>query len=78
MGSCRKEGATWDAVLTEESKLVCPHFDSFYVFGGKDLKEGSFNSLWCVDVSKIFVTKSYEVEWELVETTGKGPSKYVT
>jgi len=42
-----------------------------YVFGGQDLKEGSYNSLWRLDLQ--IVLEGGTTAWECVKTTGKLP-----
>ena len=49
-----------------------------YIHGGRDLKEGSIDSMWRVSLTGIHALKQdpfYPVEWECVSTHGKGPGK---
>jgi len=49
-----------------------------YIHGGRDLKEGAIESMWCINLTKIgdFGSSSYNsVEWEQVRNHGKGPGK---
>jgi len=50
-----------------------------YIHGGRDLKEGAIESMWCVNLTKIHMLKEdafYAVEWQQVQTQGgKGPGK---
>lgn len=45
--------------------------DSVLIFGGKDLKEGAYNTLWKLPLSTIMEGES--ASWELIETTGTMP-----
>lgn len=56
------------------------HNYSFYVFGGSDIKEGSFNDLWRLKLNFIEEKTTFrhenevnDVKWEQVRTTGHGP-----
>ena len=51
---------------------------SMYIHGGRDLKEGSIDTMWRVSLTGIHALKQdpyYPVEWECVQTHGKGPGK---
>ena len=51
---------------------------SLYIHGGRDLKEGSIDTMWRVSLTGIHALKSdpfYPVEWECVQTHGKSPGK---
>ena len=53
---------------------------SLYVHGGRDLKEGSIASMWRLNLTSIHQIMEDDVqdqmsEWELVQTTGRGPGK---
>lgn len=56
---------------------------NLYIFGGHDISEGSMNSLWSFDISKIGILKNTKVKggliWTEIKTTGvKKPSKLKT
>lgn len=49
-----------------------------YIHGGRDLKEGSISTMWRVSLTGIrtlFQDNYHNVEWECVNTTGRGPGK---
>ena len=49
---------------------------SLYIHGGRDLKEGPISSMWRVNLSCVHQLAQdpfTNVEWEQVETSGKGP-----
>ena len=56
-----------------------------YIYGGNDIREGTLNSLWCFDLSKIGSLKdeanaareneALTMEWRKLETHGTGPGK---
>lgn len=53
---------------------------SLYVHGGRDLKEGSIATMWRLNLSGIHAllqedTSGQPVEWEQVQTTGRGPGR---
>ena len=53
-------------------------YSSLYIHGGRDLKEGSIDTMWRVNLTGIHALKHdpyHPVEWECVTTTGKAPGK---
>jgi len=47
-----------------------------YVHGGRDLKEGSISTMWKVNltgIQQLFQDPYHRVEWEQVDTSGRGP-----
>jgi len=53
---------------------------SLYVHGGRDLKEGSIASMWRLNLTGIHAlldddNSGQPVEWELVNTSGRGPGR---
>lgn len=49
-----------------------------YIHGGRDLKEGSIDTMWRVSLTGIHALQQdpfYPVEWECVTTTGRSPGK---
>lgn len=49
-----------------------------YIHGGRDLKEGAIETMWCVNLTKVHLLQDdpyYPVEWEMVCPNGRGPGK---
>lgn len=60
--------------------LTLNSFLSLYVHGGRDLKEGSISSMWRLNLTGILAmaeddSSNSQVEWELVNTTGRSPGR---
>ena len=65
--------------------IIYPISIRFYVYGGQDLKEGSFGDMWKLSVDymyndavKVDAEKGTEIEgkeWKQVTLTGKFPAK---
>ena len=51
------------------SYLACGVYNDFlYVFGGQDLKEGSYNTLWKLNLKAVLDGQT--TAWEYVQTYG--------
>lgn len=51
--------------------VSCIYNDSLYIFGGQDLKEGTYNSLWRLPLKVIM--EGGTSAWEKIQTTGSIP-----
>lgn len=47
------------------------HNEAFYVFGGQDLKEGTYNSLWKLPIK--IIMEGGSTNWEEVISSGEIP-----
>lgn len=51
---------------------------SYYIHGGRDLKEGALDNMWRINLNDLNVLAndvSYGLQWELVQQKGNGPKK---
>jgi len=49
---------------------------SYYIHGGRDLKEGALDNMWKLDLSdidKLMADPYHPVQWDLVQFKGTGP-----
>ena len=52
--------------------------NSYYVHGGRDLKEGAMDSMWRLNLDELknlATDPTYPVSWELISGKGKNPGK---
>ena len=54
------------------ASYVDPYTHRLYVFGGHDLKEGMYNSLWRISLEDV-QRKMNNAKWEQFETKGTPP-----
>jgi hypothetical protein len=76
VGSPQREEAITQVFLTTNGKIVAPSCRHF-IYGGHDIREGSLNNLWMIDMAKFEDLKLPEeqqdksCEWKLIETRGR-------